>query len=84
MREPKNRKNFVIETKQCIKTYHASDVMLCRHNIVADNINVNNPILWLCRHNIVADNINVTKHYVGRMVRFDTLFCRDIASFLLF
>jgi hypothetical protein len=33
---------------------------------------------------IVGDNINVTKHYVGSMVRFDTLFCRDIESFLLF
>jgi hypothetical protein len=32
----------------------------------------------------VGDNINVTKHYVGSMVRFDTLFCRDIESFLLF
>jgi hypothetical protein len=30
---------------------------------------------------IVSDNINVTKHYVGSMVRFDTLFCRDIESF---
>ncbi len=33
---------------------------------------------------IVGDNINVTKHHVRSMVRFDTLFCRDIESFLLF
>jgi hypothetical protein len=33
---------------------------------------------------IVGDNIIATKHYVGSTVRFDTLFCRDIESFLLF
>ena len=33
---------------------------------------------------IIGDNINVTKHYVGSMVRFDSLFYRDIESFLLF
>ena len=33
---------------------------------------------------IVGDNINVTKHYVGSMVRFDTLFCRDIQTDLGF
>ncbi len=34
----KEQNTFDIATKQCIKTYHASDVMFCHVNIVADNM----------------------------------------------
>ena len=34
----KEQNTFDIATKQCIKTYHASDVIFCHVNIVADNM----------------------------------------------
>jgi hypothetical protein len=49
------------------------------HNLDSDNLVSGN----VTKH-IVGDNINGTKHYVGSMVRFDTLFCCDIESVLLF
>ena len=49
-------------------------MLSCELNLVSGN----------ATKHIVGDNIIATKHYVGSMVRFDTLFCRDIKSFLLF
>jgi hypothetical protein len=40
--------------------------MLQKYNLVSGN----------ATKHIAGDNIIATKHYVGSMVRFDTLFCR--------